>query len=362
MRASFLSVSLLLLLGLAAGCGSDADSATSGLLLPITRWQTLSYSAPQLQGFADVRFASAQVGWAIGGYASDAASVYQPTLLSTRNGGDTWQQLPLRPLSPNGVRAISPVSEQLVYAVGSDPAALAVGAPPTPSGGQVVFKSTNGGGSWQPLPGAGYAGSFHLHFSSEQTGLSFKNNIIQRTTDGGASWTTVSAPAVGDWRLVEFPAAAVGYVGGGSLSSGVAGGIFSRGALAKTTDQGANWQVLPWPHQYIQSLSFVSPAVGFAATVPERHLYKTRDGGSTWTLINDHLPAASNGHFVDEQQAYFTEGTAIYYTRDGGLTWQQQFRATPNSQFPATINSLAVPAGPVGFAVTSDGQVIRGTR
>ena len=350
-----LTLSLALVaLGLAA-CQRTDPSARRAI------WQPASYGSPALTSFSEARFASAQVGWVIGGYSADL-SRYN-ALLSTRDGGATWTRQNLYPLTLNGFLSIAPVSEQVVFALGVDPVAATPGAPSNPAGSRAVYKSTNGGTSWQQLPGTGFLDSFQLHFFTATAGLSLKNQRIQRTTDGAISWSTVlDSNGTGDWNRLQFPGGSVGYVAGGGVSSGIAGGYISRGALAKTTDQGATWQVLPWDKQFISSLSFVSATVGFAATFPDYHLYKTQDGGLTWTLVNGQIPAVSNGQFLTEAEGYFTEGAHIYATSDGGLTWQQDYQVAPNSQYPASINSLTFPTPAAGFAVTADGQIIKGIR
>jgi photosystem II stability/assembly factor-like uncharacterized protein len=302
------------------------------------------------------------VGWIIGGYAADLS--HYNALLSTHDGGATWTRQNLFPLTLNGFLSIAPVSEQVVFALGVDPVAAAPGAPGNPAESRAVYGSTNGGTSWQQLPGTGFLGSFHLHFFTEKVGLSLKNQRIQRTTDGANSWNTVlNSNGTGDWNLLQFPGGDAGYAAGGGVSYGIAGGVaISKGALARTTDQGATWQILPWDKQSISSLSFVNATVGFAATFPDHNLYKTQDGGLTWVLTTEHIPAVFNGKFLTEAEGYFTEGPNIYATSDGGLTWQQDYQVAPVSQYPATINSLTFPTSAAGFAVTADGQVLKGTR
>ncbi len=345
----------LVALGLAACQRTDPSARQAA-------WQPASYGSPALTSFSETRFASAQVGWIIGGYSADL-SRYN-ALLSTRDGGATWTRQNLYPLTLNGFLSIAPVNEQVVFALGVDPVAAAPGAPNNPAGSRAVYKSSDGGTSWQQLPGTGFLNSFHLHFFTATAGLSLKNQRIQRTTDGANSWSTVlDSNGTGDWNLLQFPGGSVGYAAGGGVSYGIVGGVaISRGALAKTTDQGATWQVLSWDKQFINSLSFVSATVGFAATFPDQHLYKTQDGGLTWVLVNEHIPAVSNGQFLTEAEGYFTEGGAIYATSDGGLTWKQDYQVIPNSQYPATVNSLTFPTPIAGFAVTADGQVIKGIR
>ena len=341
----------LLLAGLGA-CRQQAPAPAA----PAT-WALLPYGAPLLTSFGEVQFASPQTGWITGGYVNN--QTYSATLLTTHDGGTTWARLPMRPLTLNGFLTLSPVSEQVVFAVGVSPA---VGGLPG-ADSRAVYKSLDGGASWQELPGAGFGGSFHLHFFDERTGLSFKNQRIQKTIDGGASWQNTYSPSTGgDLNLTAFPAPAVGYAGGGTVTTGITGGMFSVGMLLKTTDQGTTWQALAWPHQAITSLTFLSSSVGFAATYPDHHLYKTTDGGATWQLVNAQLPAVAKGQFTSEQEGHFAEGQSIYFTSDGGQTWQQAYQVSPNSIYSASINSLCFPSDRVGYAVTADGQVLKATK
>lgn len=343
------SLYVLLLAGLVACRGTDSTPAPPA-------WNPIAYGAPQLTGFSEVKFASSQVGWIIGGYTPDQLS--SATLLTTRDGGSTWVRVPMLPFTLNGFLTLSPVTEQLVFGIGVSPKLASIPG----ADNRAVYKSTDGGSTWQQLPGRGFGGSFELYFFDEQTGLSFKNNSIQKTTDGGASWQTVFKPTAGNWDWVQFPTPSLGYAAGGGVSIGIVGGVaISNGSLAKTTDQGATWQTLPWDKQYISSLSFVSPTVGLAATFPDQHLYKTQDGGTSWQLVNDRIPATS-GQFTSEQEGFFHTDTTLYYTRDGGSTWQQGYQVTPLTKYAASINSLSLPDPKVGFAVTADGQILKSIR
>jgi photosystem II stability/assembly factor-like uncharacterized protein len=342
---------------LVAGIGACRQQAPAPTTATSATWALLPYGTPQLTSFGEVRFASAQTGWITGGYVAN--QTYSATLLSTHDGGATWVRLPMRPLTLNGFITMSPVSEQLVFAVGVSP--TVAGLPGADS--RAVYKSIDGGATWQELPGAGFGGSFHLHFFDERTGLSFKNQRIQKTTDGGASWQNTYGPSTGgDINLTAFPAPTAGYAAGGNVTTGIAGGMYSTGTLLKTTDQGTTWQALAWPYQAITSLTFLSPSVGFATTYPDHHLYKTTDGGTAWQLVNAQLPAVSKGQFSSEQEGYFAEGQSIYATSDGGQTWQQAYQVSPNSMYSATINSLGFPTDRVGYAVTADGQVLKATK
>ncbi|MFD1468906.1 hypothetical protein ACFQ48_11785 [Hymenobacter caeli] len=354
MRFRYACLSVLLL-SLATGCGRRTDPAPAQFT-----WTTLPYGTPALTSFSEVYFMSSRVGWVIGGYTPDQSPGQTSVLLATRDGGATWTRTALVPLLTyySGFGALAPVSEQLVFASGFAPTGNQ-SAPRVPA----TYKSLDGGATWQRLPGAGYAGGARLYFFNEQTGLAFADRQIQRTTDGGASWQPVFAPATGNWDKVQFPAAAVGYAAGGYVSYGtVLGGYLSSGSLAKTIDQGATWQALPWEHGNISSLSFISATVGFAATFPNNQLFKTRDAGASWQLVNAQLPPLGNVSFLSEQEAYATNNQQIQHTTDGGLTWQKAYEVPSNSKYSTAISSLIFPTPTAGFGVTPDGQLIKGTR
>lgn len=60
-------------------------------------------------------------------------------------------------------------------------------------GGEGVYKSTNGGLDWAPVPGLVY-NAMNVSFTDEQNGIIYNEESLYLTTDGGNSWKTLLYP------------------------------------------------------------------------------------------------------------------------------------------------------------------------
>ncbi|NND87895.1 MAG: glycosyl hydrolase, partial [Flavobacteriaceae bacterium] len=143
--------------------------------------------------------------------------------------------------------------------------------------------------------------------------------------------------------------------------------------LLKTTDGGKSWQNMGLTDSHHISKIIINPAnpnevvvaaVGHLySTNDERGVYKTTDGGATWTktlFVDDQSGIiemdAAPGNFdlmyasswdKDRKAWNFRgsgSGSAIYKSTDGGSTWQKV--STPNSGFPTGDG-----VGRIGLAV-----------
>jgi len=178
---------------------------------------------------------------------------------------------------------------------------------------QVVKESTLGY-SHNDGPTAGF-------FLDANTGwLVGEGGRVQKTTDGGANWTTLQQPdgLLGDWVDVEFADADTGYA--------CAGGGF----IYKTTDGGSSWNMVGDTANYVvdlKGLSVVSADIVYFCGKGST-LLKTNDGGSVYTKSDD---TAFNSEdldggisFIDENQGVVISDSKYgdsWYTHDGGGTW-----------------------------------------
>ena len=132
-------------------------------------------------------------------------------------------------------------------------------------------------------------------------------------------WTQLVHPIIERCDDIHFLNADTGWaVGGGS------------GRVLRTTDGGDQWLIAAqFTNNYARSIEFLSPQVGFCGTL-EGQLYRTDDGGITWTDIMPQLPlpvpgicglAGVDANTIHASGVFFGPAYVIKST-DAGLTWQ----------------------------------------
>ena len=146
--------------------------------------------------------------------------------------------------------------------------------------GSSGYVSNDGAASWQPSnlpwpPGTTVSGlqfTFDPVTSGTIYGPGFANTgiFIQKSSDGGKSWTKLSAPFVGCCVVADPKVAGVLYGGEGSL------------AFWKSTDGGATWLSSTVPGGIVGSIA-VDPANPQIILAGQ---YRSTDGGKTWTATN----------------------------------------------------------------------------
>lgn len=263
-------------------------------------------------------------------------------------GDQTWTSI-----GPDGGLivdlAADPVHPGVLYAAGAD------------SG---VFLSRDGGASWA-WSGHGLGVSRVSAIAVDPTAPSrvFAGTFsgVFRSVDSGQSWTNPAGPPV----TVETLAVS-------SRDGSVYAGGFGSPSLWVSRDSGTTWTGI-FPGQSgdpgqaeVQAVLLVARGgqesiyVASGFSFPGRpHLFRSRDGGATWTALTRGLPPLVNpsdqvqlasdgarGHLFASFQFTDHEGfpttVATLRSSDGGTTWQ--------------------PSGPGGFPlqVTSGGTVVAG--
>jgi photosystem II stability/assembly factor-like uncharacterized protein len=163
--------------------------------------------------------------------------------------------------------------------------------------------------------------------------------FLYSTSDGGMDWQLVSTvPLMGSWCELKFISLSVGILGGCGNVSG------PLPDLTLTPDGGQTWEVIHLPRPFGTMFSVATPVFfdqrhgvvhvmvetsqGNTQT-PSGYLAVTDDGGQTWRALPQlAIPGNAAGFAFLDPKHFFalvvdgkTGGDSIYRTVDGGGTW-----------------------------------------
>ncbi|OJV53703.1 MAG: hypothetical protein BGO31_02260 [Bacteroidetes bacterium 43-16] len=229
------------------------------------------------------------------------------------------------------------------------------------SSGSSLFKTTNGGNTWQTINLSIDINTQHLniHFIDTAKGFISKDNTLYQTSDGGATFIArelISEPHY--ISNIHFINPQTGFV---SLVRTQTDGELYRDMIFKTADAGASWQqvysrqtpgqvVFVYPG--ISNMQFINNQTGFAVAsgVPST-LLKTENGGQSWDTLPfsfaNEFESMADVHFITEQTGYTAVGQHIYKTVNGGQSWEQQ---TINPAGDYFISDLTLVNENLGYA------------
>ena len=277
-------------------------------------------------------------------------------LFNTNNGGATWTQVNNLPDNqPSAICGISVVSNEVVYASGTN-------FPNRPTG---IYKTTDGGKNWTAIDMEPWADMLiDCYFTDENTGWVVGGNIDQdeqqirdnsfpvvlKTTDGGTTWenklASISDDLVkGEWGWkIQFLNDRIGFV---SLEA------FDVGAILKTTDGGENWERIPIndPQQNanLEGVGFIDENVGWVGGWGDREFERqsssaTDDGGRTWRDANEIGRAINRFRFFgDPVTVGYSSGVTVYkYEAVDSSVRPTEALATRRKVMPASLLTRAI--------------------
>ncbi len=148
-----------------------------------------------------------------------------------------------------------------------------------------IFKSENGGASWQKIQGTGddndlvFAMDYEdIAFAGSQTGLAVgMRGLISRSENGGNTWKTIDAGwAVSetndDFFAVDF------------ADQNTAVAVGALGLIRKSTDTGKTWRTINSPVSFtLYDIEFIDTKQAYIAGTFGTILFTT-DGGETWNI------------------------------------------------------------------------------
>lgn len=248
--------------------------------------------------------------------------------------------------------------------------------------GNGIFKSTDGGVSWQPsskgLPHMGVTGvALSPAFAADRTAYaSVPDNGLQRSTDGGATWQTL-ATANGPLIALSTEFDRDGTLAAYGLKDGA-------GIMQLSEDRGGHWRNLVAPSVTTPRLLSLAPAFGrwhvaFAGDV-NGDVFRTADGGRSWQRVLQ-VPAPGSGAEEiqiaygpnEERREVFLVVSGTRYEGEKRIAWGHLYRSADGGQSWSEMNagkdvvptSLAIsPAyaqDRMLFVGTASGQVLQFT-
>ena len=198
-----------------------------------------------------------------------------------------------------------------------------------------IFRTTNGGTTFPEVTAAYDPDHETFPFISPLT-LDPKNpktlytgtNFLYRSTDGGSNWARTSNTDLGDGTTRGYVTTiAIAPSDSKKLLTGA-----GSGTVKKSLDGGANWTLINGvPRAYISHVEFdpVNANIFYVSVMnagPNARLLKTTNGGQALTRIDNGLPGFPV-HVIrvdpkNSNTLYAGLDVGLYISKDGGATWK----------------------------------------
>jgi gliding motility-associated-like protein len=204
---------------------------------------------------------------------------------------------------------------------------------------------------------------YAVGYSAFSVPTASRKSTFFRSVNGGVTWQTVdiavttttpafTAPTI---NKMAFSSRTIGYVTG------------TRNGVYKTTDGGLTWtNISPFPSLNYGPTGYPNTTISYTSiqalddntvilvgnmftNAAVKRVYKTTDGGATWLDITSNIPAFGQGNLVsmvfsDANNGYVAGGNSLYVTSNGGSSWTMEVAPHGNIQNAMGFAPRTVPA------------------
>lgn len=224
-----------------------------------------------------------------------------------------------------------------------------------------MLKTTDGGASWSSVSNAAYASyDFNAVDAIGETVFVVGVNHIMRTRTGGVRFDDVSPAGLtldgsADLHGVDFVNTSIGFVVGGKTGSGIA---------FKTTDGGDSWTTLtgflPLGTGILRDISCINGSICYAVG-DGGEVIRTASGGTSWTA-QDSTTSANllSVSAISSSSAWAVGALGVIRKTTNGSTWTNPGSPASNTFYGVDFTSSSIGAlvGASGAAyITSDGGI-----
>jgi len=310
-----------------------------------------------------------------------ADSAYGDGVYKSVDGGDSWQHIGLEDTRHIGRILVDPRNPDIVLVA-------AMGHSSGPNEERGVFRSTDGGRSWKKVlykdnvtaavdlcfepgnPRVVYATLWHGIRKPGQKGTSYgPGSGLYKSLDEGVTWTQITGNGLpeGDWGR-EGVAVAPGNHG--QRVYVIVEAKDKKGGLYRSDDAGATWKKATEDGRIVgswyMSEIYVDPRNADIVYVPSQNLYRSNDGGHTFTAIKG-APGGDDYHCVwidptNSQRIMLGVDQGAAISLNGGETWTpwynqptgEFYRVATDHRFPYWVYGPQQDSGTAG--ITSRGN------